>query len=526
MKVVDAQGNILNKPVTAESADIAYEWSAGGSADHWTLLFRLSSFGKRLRKILIGCGYQLDLCSTTPVSLLPIFAYYKAYWNLFGLTQWQSWENTSLYMLQKYLSSYGIESIDTMLTSQPHLDLISAFIRDLANTYVTDNVDFVSAHLPSTAVSPTTNMPFVDVNASDVVTEVDSQGTADGTPSLTVNGHSFISQLNHGELDSEYLKRLYKWTNKNTIVGRRIAEVLRSQGLGKYVDGCTTDFIGYTEDEITISDVVSTADTAFAGQQGSRLGQFGGKGVQYTEGKTFTFENDQFGYWITICAIVPETGYMKQFDPTLFARDKFSFYNPDFDSMGYEASTKRVVVGGNDWNNTSPIVTGTLDSTFGYCPRYFGWKFATNINNGDMSLRGTRNSYLPYTLDKYIPVNEPFIEYIPSSGNFRRTYEFEAADLPIADERVYRPIGKYPWMSHFDRIFAEDDSLTSPIYDSYESIFQRTADPLEAFVVNGYDNFLIHNIINFVAYSPMKPVEESFETTDEDDKSTMSVQKA
>lgn len=524
MKIVDTSGNVLNDVVTPEGADIVYEYVSSGS--YWALCFRLSSFGKRLRKILIGCGYQLDLVSDRPVSLLPVFAYYKAYWNLFGLTQWQLWENTSLYVLMKYLSSYGYENLDATFFASGfanHVALFAAFINDLANCYVTDNVDFVSAHLPSTAVSPSVSMPFVDVNVSDVVTEVDSQGSSTGQPSNIVNGHSFISQLNHGELDSEYLKRLYKWTNKNTIVGRRIAEVLRSQGLGKYVDGCTTDFIGYTEDEITISDVVSSADTSFAGTQGARLGQYGGKGLQYTEGKTFTFENDQFGYWITIAAIVPESGYMRQFDPTLFARDKFSFYNPDFDSMGFEASTKRVVVGGCDWNETTPIATGTLDATFGYCPRYFGWKFSTNINNGDMTLRGVRNSYLPFTLDKLIPVCEPRFERLPS-GALKRILELEAANLPIADERVYRPIGKYPWMAHYDRIFAEDDSLNIPPYKTFGELL-RDQD-LSAFLVNSYDNFLIHNIVNFVAYSPMKPVEESFETTDEDDKSTMSVQKA
>lgn len=523
--IVDGSGTLQNEPITPVDADIVYDWVDNGTNTDWAFCFRLSSFGKRLRKILIGLGYQLDLVSAVPVSILPVFAYYKAYWNIFGLTQWQLWENTPLYVFMKFLADYGIDVIDSLFyNTTARRKLVTDFINDLGNCYVTDNVDFVSAHLPSTAVSPSvTNMAFVDVNASDVVTEVDSQGSASGQPYASINGHSFISQLNHGELDSDYLKRLYKWTNKNTIVGRRIAEVLRSQGLGKYVDGCTTDFIGYTEDEITISDVVATSDTSFAGSQGARLGQYGGKGLQYTEGKSFTYENDQFGYWITIAAIVPETGYMSQFDPTLFCRDKFALYNPDFDSLGFEAHTKRVIVGGSNWMRKDASANDSLDATFGYCPRYFAFKFANNINNGDMTLRGTRNNYLPYTLDKFIPVNEPDITQLPS-GNYKCVQELTPSSLPIADERVYRPIGRYPWMSHFDRIFAEDDSLHIKPYNALT--YRMIAPALQSFTDNGYDNFLIHNIINFVSYSPMLPVEESFETTDEDDKSTMSVQKA
>lgn len=519
-RIVDANGEPENVIVTPEDADLIFEWTVSSTSTTYAACFKLSAYGKRIRKMLIGLGYQIDLSSTTPVNIMPILAYYKAYWNIFGLTQWQSFETTSLSKLIDYMSAYKTTAIDTtFLNDSTARSYLVDFIRDLGDMFVTQSVDYVSSHLPSTAVSPAVDsMAFVDVNSADVVTEVDSQGSSTGTPSLTVNGHSFISQLVHGELDSKYLQRVYKWTNKNTVIGRKIAEVLRAQGLGKYVDGCTTDFIGYTEDNITISDVVSTADTQFSPGSGSLLGEYGGKGLQYTEGKTFTYENDQFGYWITLMAIVPDSGYMRQFDPTLFDLGKFAVYNPEFDSLGYQADTKRVVCGGSDW--TDPTMTGasSLDATFGYAPRYFGWKFAHNINNGDMTLRSARNNYLPYTLDKHIPMGEKKIMHF-ADNHYKMINQVTPSSLPNAGSiNSYRYIGRFEWMSNYERIFANDEVM-QPYTISYGTI-----DPsIDYFIFNVYDKFLIHNIFDFIAYSPMLAVEDSYETHDEDERPNMTV---
>ena len=517
---VNLSGQNGNNAVPLESADYVFEFDAQ-DGKIFAAAFRLSSVGKRLRKIFIGCGYQMDLGAGPNVNLLPLFAYFKAYWNLFGLTQWQNWETTSLSKLIDFLVANDISGFVNANFSDAtfgteFVALWMAFVRDLCFTFYTDNVDYVSSHLPSTAISPTTaDMPFVDVNNADNVTEVDNAGAADGTPSSAVNGHSFISQLEHGELDSEYLKRLYKWTNRNTVIGRKIGEILRAQGLGKYVDSCKTDFIGYTDDYITISDVVSTADT---GSTGKLLGEYGGRGLQLTEGKTFTYETDEFGYWITLMVVVPECGYMQQLDPSVLALKKFDLPNPEFDSMGYEARSKRIVQGARDWNY-SKNANGVLDATFGYAPRYFGFKFSPNVNNGDVTLRGTRDNYLPYTLDKFIDMGSPRL--VSKTGLVQYKYERQLTpnDLPIAGN-AYRFVGRYPWLGNFNRIFA---NVGEPL--SGHAIHFADAS-LDWWFANNYDNFLISSVFNVIGWCPMIAVEDSFETEDEEGKSDMKVNKA
>ena len=503
---INSNGDMINNPVMPESADFLYEFECydGSNTKTYVIAFKFSDVGKRMRKNIIGLGYQLDLESQSEVSFLPLLAYYKAYWNLFGLTQWQDWQQTNCYKLIHLLnSSYNIHLgsvTDSTLSSNASAHFFTIFvdfIKDLMDVFVTDSADYVSSHLPTTSVSPVVPEGFISV-ANTTITSYDSSGSVAGIPShgqgAPGNGHSYINNILHGHADEEFLKRLYKWTNRNTIIGRRIAELLRAQGLGKFVDECKSDFIGYTEDVITISDVVSTADTAFQVGSGATLGEFGGKGVQYTKGKNFIFENDVFGYWVTICAIVPESGFSQQIDPTLYALDKNGFYQPEFDSQGYDASRKCVVQGASDFRHKLPL--DSLGATFGYKPRFFEYKFAQNITNGDMSLRGTRDTYLPYFLDKFIVVNDKYISAKSSNpAQFNVRNLFDASQLPTADERIWRFITKFPWLGNLRRIFAAGGNVD-------DNMRHRMTDlDFMYWVSSNHDDFLIHNIFDMQCYA-------------------------
>ena len=66
----------------------------------FTFAFRLSDFGAALRDILIASGYQLDMSSTKPYSIMPFFANYLAYFYAQPLVKYKQWQNTAAYILQ------------------------------------------------------------------------------------------------------------------------------------------------------------------------------------------------------------------------------------------------------------------------------------------------------------------------------------------------------------------------------------------------------------------------------------------
>ena len=504
--------------VTLEGADYVIPFTTTSGATYH-LAFRLSSFGKRLRKILIGCGYQINFHDNTKVSLFPLFAFYKAYFEVFGLTLFDAWETTNAYKCLYYFDQDVTNvSVDAIIAANSSNDF-TKFMFDLGDCFYTDEQDYVSAHAIRTGVSPSPSagLSFVDVDSNGInidATDVDNTSTA------SVNGHVKIDDVIHGNLDSEYLKILYRWVNRNTIAGRRITELLRSQGLGAFVDSEKSNFIGYNETAITISDVVSSADTfQSASNQGALLGEYGGKGLQYDKSKTFSFETNEYGYWITLVAIVPQAGYCEALDQTVRAISKFQFYNPDFDGLGMEFEPKSVVQGSQPFADFVAS-SGTLHDSFGLIPRYSSFKVANNIMNGDFNLRSTRSNYLPYTLDKIIDVGERDIFDLGATGSgtkqYRVTKSFKADSLATAGN-VWRYPTKYPFLGRFNRIFANVGSnaqLYSRIIDlatsyNYYMMFS-----------NDYDNFLIHNIVNMQYYAPMLPISESFETLQEGNNGT------
>ena len=305
--------------VDLESADLVLTDLGADGSNFYALAFRLSSFGKRLRKIIIGCGLQINLCSFQNVSLMPLLAYYKAYFDVFGLCLYNNWETTFAYRILRYF--YTHNEPDWTERWFHGSTAIREFMHDLGNCWVTEDQDFISSHIASTAVS----QPAVGVTTK----VYDVQHTAnielvDSSGSQYPNGHSYIDSVIHGHLDSETLKRLYLWTNRNTIAGRRIAELLRAQGYGEWMDSNASRFIGYSETIIDISDVVATSDSYNSVlNEGSLLGEFAGMARSKDTSPEFVYENKEFGFLITMSAIVPDSGYSQGIDPTCKAFKSF-----------------------------------------------------------------------------------------------------------------------------------------------------------------------------------------------------------
>lgn len=491
--------------VSVEGADYLHTVQrTDGSAV--TFAFRLSSFGKRLRKIFLGCGYQIDFRSKMQVSLLPLFAYYKAYFDLFGLTLYENYSTTNA---AKLLSANDFDN-------HPNFDawvddpIWPAFIYDLGNCWVTAPQDYVSAHMAAASVSPSATLPpLIEVNDLSEPNIVTPGQAAEGQ-----SGHAYIDDVVHGHLDSELLKRLYRWTNRNTVAGKRIAELCKAQGLGKYMDECKPSFVGSSETSIIISDVVASADTYQSStESGSLLGEYGGRGLKYDKSKTMVYEADRHGFLITMAAIIPEGGYCQAVDSAVREVGKYDFYNPMYDGLGYQASRfSDTVCGTRNWSeHGNPAGEGSpFDETFGFVPMMSSKKVAFNVQNGDFNLRGTRAAYLPYTLDRLLDVGEREIVKSYVTGNrpcivLRKSLLPD--ELPTAG-LVWRYYYRYQWLSNFNRMFVNGGALQYSSESGRGHDFEMTA--REA------DNFLLHNIVNLQLFAPMLPISESFGTVDDD----------
>lgn len=517
--------------VTLEGADYVVQRQitvGSGTSQHTISVYmacRFSSLGKRIRKHLLGLGYQINLESCELVSLLPLMADYKAYYDMFGIQQLNNFEDTTLAKLIQHISFNNYSEYSTRLIGDTlagddalwtSIGYLKGLLFDVGESWYTDEQDFVSAHQRQTTFGPRASgdgifTPAIRAGAVPVYNFAIGESALDKEAGFNADTYNYFTHV-----DVELLKRLYRWSNSQSVAGKQIADALRAQGYQSYVDSCHSNFIGSDESMIVINDVVSTADTYSSdSHKGAILGEYGGKGIGYSNGDSFVYETDKFGYWIGFFVIVPKSGYSQGIDATLTDTDKFSFYNPEFDGLGFQLDTKSVVCESLSFTDEAHAQTDPL--SFGFVPRYSEWKVSKNISNGDFSLRGTRNTYQPYCLDKEIPVGERRIALIDGAlGQENTTWSLEklftSGDLPVAGQ-IWRYVGRYPWLGNYDRIFANFNG--SSLYERLQEVYRTGGLDANMCLANSYDNFLIHFIVNLQSYAPMLPIEETFGTDDD-----------
>ena len=117
------------------------------------IVFRFSDEAKRLRKVFVGLGYGLALDDSNHVSLAPLLAFYKAYYDTFGMTRDKSFEATACYNLIRHISNYDYDySMNMYAVAKPsHSPLniqavFEDFIGSLGNMFFSTADNFLAAH--------------------------------------------------------------------------------------------------------------------------------------------------------------------------------------------------------------------------------------------------------------------------------------------------------------------------------------------------------------------------------------------
>lgn len=539
------------EPVNFENYDFVIRtrlpYGAGDSAVSVDFAVKLSDFGVRWFKLLMALGVGFDLQSDKAVDLSRFVACHLAWFNSFGITLYQGMETMRFRRLMaSYESSYlwnytyHIEEQSPEDSDYPTADVINFFgmLRELADMWYTEEQDWVTSHSRQAVVSADNGIVAemnlsgtpnvngrINVNTGSQTDEKVDVFSVDTTDPAT-GGHAYINSVLHSQLDSELLKRLYKVTNRNTIAGRRIAELLKAQGLGAYVKQCRSTFIGHSSVDIEIFDVTATADSSNEPDNvSSILGEYVGKGVGDGNSKWFSYEAAEVGYIFDLAAVVPESGWSNGVDLTAFDVRAGQQYQPEYDALGLELSPKSIVSGLQDSYslrdaNAQPSVNA---QSYGFIPRFTRYKVARNVMNGGYALHSVRKSFRHYNLDKIVDVGTRVVRRNwvndSSSKNYSANAETKlltAEKLPIASP-VYRYLGRYPWMANFMRIFANigrDINAQSPYY--YDDFDTEIGDSEATWFTQRTDDQInVHNVYLCDYSAPVLPLEDSFETHDD-----------
>lgn len=463
------------------------------------LLFKFKPFLKRLRTIFIGLGYQFSPYNTEEMSALKLLAYYKAWFNLFCPVREKAFVDTDCYWIIKRCSEINGSNIRSG-TGSP--ERFTSFIKSLATEcYYYLPMDYFSMavtkpDLSNQDVDFTLNAgPRLDARTS-------NSSTMDSTDNVLVRSSQNIPasaagvslESQGGSMSPLTLKlafQMLKWANKNTVIGRSIRQYLKVHfGVDDVnaIDDGGVYRIGSSRTNVTISDVMSTAEN----EQGY-LGEYGGKGIGYGDSETFDFTADKFGVWITLTAVVPESGYYQGYLKENRHLNRYQFFNPDFDSLGYQVLERGEVM--DDYNCDSdtwkPHSGYSRTAAFGLVPRYSEYKVGRNIVNGDLSLVGLYNSMAPYTLDRRIAGGSYNTHGSGTLDGGMHIKIVRPAFVPSIVYDAFRRIDPTDHLGQYNRIF------------NYGG--------------NDLDHFIIHNVFDVQAYMPMKSLSDSFDTVDSED---------
>lgn len=463
--------------------------------------FKLNRFGRNLRKILIGNGYQMNW-NKSRVEIVKLFANYKAYFDEFMPSREITWKDTNAFKVMESVEQNNTPHIDEQCyESSDFTDGLLGFIWDLVNMYYTQNPDFVSAHITGNrnSIVPTGALRIQSPAAND-------------PHNVQVTGENSQAKMNMesvGSISAQMLDVLKKMTQRVAIhsqLGGRIKEFMKLVYGSEYVNGHDSDSIGTDVSDIQIGDVFSTAETAEG-----YLGEYAGRGIGTNSGKYLKFRCSADGYLFVLGVIVPDAKYCQGVDTTLLMTDKYSCYDPAFDGLTLLPTPKFGIYGIQEFPHV-----GDSSAGFGNMPIYSGTKIALNKLNGDISLPSTRESYLPFTLDKMLPYSIKSVgrqTVDTSTGQIHKTTGFvfkQPAMHNITAGTIWRYIGRDRWNGNEDRIFVNEGNGQEIHYDSEsgETKYLYAATPMD-------DNFIIQSYVDLKVFGNPKSLADSWYTDSE-----------
>lgn len=299
-----------------------------------------------------------------------------------------------------------------------------------------------------------------------------------GPGTKPTNGTPFVGGQSTGQAAAsgvltqyvlDALKALTDYTKRHQLSGVRALDRYLAE-LGISLSSEIMDrsmYLGSQSFDMEFYDVFSHANTVGiggAGDNGSPLGAYAGKGNGYSGSKTFDFEDGQeFGMFIIVNSIIPQIGYYQGQHRETMHTNCLDFYHGDFDHMAVQPISQREVYVSQD-GDVAVAQPALNTGIFGYAPKYIEYNTPQDLQTGLYRIR-TRNALLPcYTLMRDLSFYEQGLlsamkhNYGFVIGNDAAQYNritFGTKD----GEDIFNAI------HHFDVTYVDS---TLPAYDTYD----------------------------------------------------------
>lgn len=466
-----------------------------------------NQYGRNLLTILKHLGINVNCFNSQEaveetrkyVSLMPLFAFYKAYFDIFMPTRDLQWSSTNAHRILDWFNQTGGEISDLYnnksISSYINGDIFTSFLLDVASSYASVDPNYISQAVDNTTPTASNTSVVTDkMSGTEAESNLNSVLPAQYDTSTSSNVISRVGL--------QLLTRLSKYVNTNTVIGRNVNAFLKAH-FGAIGTSENSQYAGSSDVPINLGDVIVTANTEL-----SQPGDFSGVGFGSGD-YNFSYKANEFGYFIVLASIIPVSNYVQgeHYDNSI--TERFDFPTPEFDALGYDYLDSREIVPvpmalpyglvRTDQDNERPVSTN-----FGYSPRYTGYKVHPSIYSGSFQIRSLRNSYLGFTLDNYVTQ-----DYVTQNGD---NYYIEGP-LDLTCGTRWRFVNKYPMFSNYERIFY--NQRVNPFL-TMDSLFDTTYSK-NILAVPYEDNFVAYFDVKCSLIDHLKSISNSYDTLEGSD---------
>lgn len=435
---------------------------------------RLTQDGRYWYSILKGLGYSLDPFDDKPVSVLPLLAFIKAYYDCYYVKRYNSWHSSAIYnqinkfyngnFLVKTISGhiynlYPFDPLVSLFNLNAHDFYLYASVDDSPLQVALDNPINTNYHSMSTGGS---TLAFKTTDDTDVLASHDG----DDTPSVR-SGATFSAE------SLSLVDRLWHFVSRSSVVGQSVKDwfkvhfgVTPSEDM---FDTCT--LFASKPNIININSVIATAD-GNNGTTSSRLGDLAGQAFASKSDKvSFTCPN--FGFVFCLSSIIPLSRVSGGTQPELYNTSYFDFAFPDFDGLGYEVVNQSSLgESGYKGNFITPYNESKLINGFGWLPRLSSYKFLNNFRSGGFALPSVMDSYLSYCEDMVLKNSNNNENVTPSPVNLKLNFPWRYSNSNfVSFDRIF--YNQFTPDENFDGGFIDDNFMCQTAFEVYVTSYLK-----------------------------------------------------
>lgn len=443
-----------------------------------TVYVKLNQDGRFWLTVLRGLGYTCDFSDERPVSALPIFAFAKAYYDIYYPKRFNAWHSSYFYNVINKI--YNGDYADLVFDNRHYIGVSPSLLRGLFG--LSDPSFFAYGVLDNDVINACLASPLNNTI---------EKGPLENKGIITASGDSYVNQQNNGvpsaDTDSgsgvtsfsadtlSLADRLWHFVSRSSVVGQSVKDWFKVHFGVRPNEDMFESSVCFAQKPnlININSVVSTADT---GADGAKLGDLAGQGYSTTQDKV-SFDVPSFGFIMCLSGIVPQSRVSGGTQPELYKTQYFDMPFPDFDGLGYEVLNQSSFID-NSLSGTMPSsVKQQYNKGFGYVPQLTSFKTINNFRSGCFALPSVIDQYLPYCEDSVIDFSVGDIQPLPSPSNLKAFFP-------------WRYVGNFV---SYNRIFYNQINFDNLLEQSYID-----------------DNFMCQTSFEFDISSYLKPITDSY----------------